>query len=107
MHILVIPRRSILGANGEMIFVQCPRSMPAVEEMCAPGQTVKRIERSGRFQWIELEYRHDDRMWVQRHDVLALSGRTMAVTMQAPEPFAQGAIIAARELARSIVPFNS
>lgn len=97
----------LVGANGEIIFVQNPQRMPVLEEMCAPGQTVKRIEKSDRSQWIELEYQHDDRMWVQRHEVLALSGHQMAVTMQALEPFAQDAIIVAQELARSIVPFNS
>jgi hypothetical protein len=97
----------LVGANGEMIFVQNPQRMSALEEMCAPGQTVKRIEKSDRSQWIELEYQHDDRMWVQRHEVLALPERKLAVTVQAPAPFAQAAIIAARELARSIVPFNS
>lgn len=94
----------LFGNNHEMIYVQRPRHLPGIEEMCAPYQTVRHIEKNGDSEWIELDYTHDGTAWIQRHEIVALPDARYAVTMQAPEAFAEEAAKAAHQLAGSIAP---
>jgi hypothetical protein len=92
----------LVGTNHEMIYIQRPDNLPDVAKMCAPHQTVINIERSAESEWVDLEYDHEGLLWRQRHEVITLLGRRVAVTMQSPSQFADDAVIAARQISRSL-----
>lgn len=94
----------LFGRNNELIYVQNTENVPDVAAMCAPNQTVINIERNTESESIDLEYHHDDIQWRQRHEVITLLGRRIAVTMQAPSQFAASAVIAAQLVSGSLTP---
>ncbi|QDU36710.1 hypothetical protein Mal4_09990 [Maioricimonas rarisocia] len=96
----------LLGPHREMIYVQQPKRLPDVAEMCAPTQKVIRVERTDTSEWIELAYDYDGTPWRQRHEVLTLAGDRIAVTMQAPEEFADAASAVARDVAQSLAAYE-
>jgi hypothetical protein len=97
----------LLGPNREMIYIQHPKNVPAVTEMCAPNQTVIHIERSSESEWIELAYDHEGTPWRQRHEVIAFPDRRIVITMQAPHKFAEQAALVAQEVALSLKPYEA
>ena len=93
----------LLGPNNEMIYIQSPCKMPALEAMRTPNQKITHIERRGEFGWIEMEYTHGGEPWCQRHEIVALQNRQMVVTMQAPRRFKKRTATAAVKIAGSLV----
>lgn len=94
----------LVGVHDELIYVQKPKVMPDVEEMCGPDQTVLDVQRGEDSEWIELEYVHEGVLWRQRHEVVTMEGERFVVTMQAPVEYAEGSVGAARQVARSLCP---
>lgn len=90
------------GPNNELIYIQSPRELPALEAMRTPTQKITHIERRGESGWIELEYTHDGAPWCQRHEIVALPNRRLVVTMQTPRRCQERATTAAVEIAGSL-----
>ena len=97
----------LVGPNNEMIYIQHPNNLPDVAELCAPDQTVVNIKRNAESEWIDLEYDHAGLKWRQRHEVITLLDRRVAVTMQSLSQFADDAVIAAQEVTRSLTPYGN
>lgn len=97
----------LLGDNREMIFIQKPRKLPALEDMCAPNQKVEQFEKTAEAEWIELAYSHEGLDWIQRYEIVRLNDVGLVVTMQSPGRFATDAIAAARQVAESLKPSES
>ncbi len=92
----------LVGVNSELIYIQKPKVLPDVEEMCAPNQTVLEVYRDADSEWIELAYDHEGVPWRQRHEVVTLLGDRFALTMQCQSQFAKNAVVAAQQVARSL-----
>jgi hypothetical protein len=71
----------LVGGNDEVIYVQHPRQLPAIEEMCAPNQSIKQLVKDSDSEWIELEYTHEGSPWFQRHEIVSLPEQRVAVTL--------------------------
>lgn len=95
----------LIGPNREMIYVQHPKTLPDVADMCGPGQSIVGIERGADAEWIDLQYEHDSRFWHQRHVVVRNTDGRIAVTMQAPVAFAEAAMEATDAVVRSLKPY--
>ena len=89
-----------------MITIQHPKTIPDIEQMCAPGQTVLHVQRTPESDWIDLAYEYEGAAWWQRHEVVPFPDRPIAVTMQAPLEVASDAIAAAQLVAHSLAPFT-
>lgn len=94
----------LVGVHDELIYVQKPKVMPDVEEMCGADQTVLDVQRGEDSEWIELEYVHEGVSWRQRHEVITLRDQRFVVTMQAPAECAEQAVGVAQQIARSLCP---
>ncbi len=97
----------LVGVHDELIYVQKPKVMPDLEAMCGPDQKVLDVQRGEDSEWIELEYAHEGVAWRQRHEVVVLHEQRFVVTMQSPAEFAEGAVRAAQQVARSLCPSES
>ncbi len=96
----------LVGKNHEMISIQQPRNMPALEAMCGPNQTIEHIEKSAEGEWIDVEYSHNGDEWMQRHQIVAAEDLRFVVSLQAPRPHFSMAAIAALQVAQSITPYE-
>ncbi len=96
----------LIGQRGEMIWIQQPRRIPDVADLCAENQAVINIERGDAWDAIDLQYDHDEQSWRQRHIVVSLQDRRIAVTMQSPAEFADEATAAANKLAASLTAYE-
>lgn len=76
------------GPGGALIWVQGPfdrASLPDVEALAAPGQTLAGVASQDGVEAVELAYDHDGEPWNQRHYVVPFAGsRVLVVTAQAP-----------------------
>lgn len=97
----------LVGIHDEVIYIQKPKVVPDIEQMCAPNQTILDVQRGTESESIELEYEHEGVSWRQRHEVIALLGSRFVVTVQSPSQFAADAAIAARQVAQSLRPAES
>lgn len=92
----------LVGVHDELIYIQKPKVMPDIEEMCGPDQTIVNTGRDADSGWIELEYDHEGVSWRQRHEVVTLPGCRFVVTMQSPSQFAGEAVATAQQVAQSL-----
>ena len=97
----------LVGDNNELIYIQHPKRMPDVEQLRVAHQTVISVKRTAESESIELAYDHDGLPWHQRHEIVTLLGRRIAITMQSPSKFAERAVNAARQIAHSLAPNQS
>lgn len=94
----------LIGPNGEMIYVQTPAHIPDLEAMRTPDQAIQQLQRTSDSEWIELAYQHDGQPWCQRHEVITVLGRRLAVTTQAPSQYFELAVRSSQEVVRSFSP---
>ncbi|WP_265593880.1 hypothetical protein [Haloferula sp. BvORR071] len=73
---------NLTGSGGELLFIQCPRKLPPLEEMGSSDQKIVEINQTTRT--VLLEYAFDRKMWRQRHTVRQVGGLDLVVSMQAP-----------------------
>jgi hypothetical protein len=79
-----------------VVTIQGPfRRRPSVQELVAPGQVVAGRGERGSILWVELQYSHDGRDWVQCHHLLPTSH---LVTGQAPADASELVLSAAERL---------
>jgi hypothetical protein len=101
------PAFGLHGPDDALITLQGPfraGSLPAGQELAAPGQAVVREGRTAGHYWVELAYTHEGRPWVQRQYVVALWEEAFVlVSTQAPQHRAEETARAADEVAATLV----
>jgi hypothetical protein len=92
----------LLGRNNECIFIQNPRTMPALGQMAGPGQSI--LDQDDADHSILLGYLLDGVDWRQRHTMVTVGSRDLAVSGQSPVHAFPGVERAMREIVSSIEP---
>jgi hypothetical protein len=90
----------LLGPGGECIFIQHPRAMPPLEKMVGPGQEI--LDQDDATRAVLLGYLLEGEEWRQRHTVVTVGSRELAITGQAPGRAFAGVERVMREIASTI-----
>ena len=102
------PGFELVGPAGALIWVQGPfatGSLPPLEEMVAPGQTIERTHSAAGGPLIELRYLHDGTVWHMFHCVVTrIAGADCVVTGQTPASGRDVVYAAVEEVAASLMP---
>jgi hypothetical protein len=97
----------LLGPPDCAIFVRTPRRMPSLEALLGPGQRFRDTGQLNRAAWIEFDYTHDDRAWLQRHELFHRGMTPFVVTLQAPADEAGACISTLASIVEQLQPPTS
>lgn len=104
------PAFFLKGPDAALLFVQGPFAitrLPSLSDMVGPGQKLRRQGRSARGGWVELEYQHENRPWLQTHRLIEdVQEEVFVVTAQTPETGASLTDTAAEEIVRSFALYE-
>ena len=70
--------------NQVLLFIQNPKSLPSLPNMCAPGQSIVELNESSDRPSILLSYRRNWQRWQQRHCILSVGDHRFVLTSQFP-----------------------
>ena len=92
---------NLLSSDQKQIFIQSSQHILPLRQMPVRGQKIVSLDESSGS--IELQYRYENLLWYQRHQIVSFGVQALLVSCQSPNTLAASVRAAAVSVAKSII----